>query len=414
MKILTITDLFDPSIGGMELHVLEVARERHRLGIDVTIATLTPDSLEATSPRSDGLKVVRMNNVLPRPHRLWQDPARPFHPPFPIPAIARRLRKIVDAVAPDAVHAHNWIVYSYLSIKKPSDPPVFWMQHDYSLSCAKKSGWYFRDQLTCSGPAIAKCVACASSHYGVVKGTAVSLGLRSSNFALIRRVDRMAANSTAVRDFIRPMVPRKLDIPVISGFFDKSFADRVASVERPSYLPPTDNFILFVGSTGRYKGIYDLLAAYGLLHDAPPLVVLQVPRHDSPTDWPPGVTVRDGVPYQEVLAAMRHCAFLVVPSRWPEPFGRVVLEAASFGKMVLATNVGGLADLVGDDGVLVPPNNPSMMAAAMTTLIHDPDRVANLGDRARAKVSLYTVEKTTQRLNAEISEMLDSHASGRT
>lgn len=56
---------------------------------------------------------------------------------------------------------------------------------------------------------------------------------------------------------------------------------------------------------------------------------------------------------------MSRAACVVVPSLWPEPFGLVALEAQRLGTPVVASRVGGLAELVDDGktGILVPPGD---------------------------------------------------------
>jgi L-malate glycosyltransferase len=91
---------------------------------------------------------------------------------------------------------------------------------------------------------------------------------------------------------------------------------------------------------------------------------------------------REDVP--DILAALD---LLLVPSR-EEPFGRIVIEAMSMSVPVIATNVGGPAEVVrdGEDGILLPPRRPATWAAVAFELLSDPGRRAALGRRARSAV----------------------------
>jgi glycogen synthase len=80
-------------------------------------------------------------------------------------------------------------------------------------------------------------------------------------------------------------------------------------------------------------------------------------------DWP---RVR------ELLAGAR---MLVMPSRF-EGFGMVAVEAMAAGVPVVATRVDALPDVVGSCGVLVPPNDPAALSAAITALLDDGTRRA--------------------------------------
>jgi len=83
---------------------------------------------------------------------------------------------------------------------------------------------------------------------------------------------------------------------------------------------------------------------------------------------------------------------LVLPS-WIEGLPISVLEAMAHAKPVIATPVGGTAELVvdGKTGLLVPPRDPEALAAALRTLIGDPERARRLGlagrERARREFS---------------------------
>jgi starch synthase len=81
----------------------------------------------------------------------------------------------------------------------------------------------------------------------------------------------------------------------------------------------------------------------------------------------------------------------VLPSRY-EPFGIVNLEAMAAGKAVIATDVGGVAEVVraGETGLLVAPqDNPAALAAACMDLLADPARTAALGAAGRREAARY-------------------------
>lgn len=76
-------------------------------------------------------------------------------------------------------------------------------------------------------------------------------------------------------------------------------------------------------------------------------------------------------PYEEVLRAMRDALVTVVPSRWQEPFGRVALESLMVGTSVVATNRGGLLEIVenGKTGILCEPSTASLRRGLKNVLI---------------------------------------------
>lgn len=79
---------------------------------------------------------------------------------------------------------------------------------------------------------------------------------------------------------------------------------------------------------------------------------------------------------------------VILPSLW-EGLPYVLLEAAAFGKTVVATNVPGNRELIQNDrtGVLVPPRDPEKMAEAVADLLGDPQKARRLGGLFRQEVS---------------------------
>lgn len=101
-----------------------------------------------------------------------------------------------------------------------------------------------------------------------------------------------------------------------------------------------------------------------------------------------GVGMAGHRPHAEVLAAMARAAIVVVPSRWPEPFGLTALEAMASGAALICSPRGNLPELVRDAAVPVDPDDVDALAQAITTLARDGPRRAALGaaglERARA------------------------------
>ncbi len=79
--------------------------------------------------------------------------------------------------------------------------------------------------------------------------------------------------------------------------------------------------------------------------------------------------------------------FVVHPSH-EEGFSNTVIEAMAAGKAVVATNVGGNPEAVvdGETGILVPPRDPVSLAAAIISLLREPERARSMGAAGRLRV----------------------------
>jgi type III pantothenate kinase len=83
----------------------------------------------------------------------------------------------------------------------------------------------------------------------------------------------------------------------------------------------------------------------------------------------------------DLFALYRAADVVVVPSLWPEPLSRVLLEAMRIGRPVVATMVGGTPEAVehGVSGLLVPRQDPAALARAVSELLLDPQRRERMG-----------------------------------
>lgn len=114
------------------------------------------------------------------------------------------------------------------------------------------------------------------------------------------------------------------------------------------------------------------------------------------------------LPSEEVAHHLREWDVAIQPSRWVEGFGVSALEASASGIPVVATGVGGLAEVVRDGvtGLLVPPNDAEALANAMAALATDPALRARLGAGGRewvvGRYDRGTAEETMDRVYDEV------------
>ncbi len=141
--------------------------------------------------------------------------------------------------------------------------------------------------------------------------------------------------------------------------------------------------VTFVGRVIPDKGVHVLLDAVRRL-DRPDLHVTVVGRPGFAADAPltayehdlrraadgtrATVEFASFVPRPALPEILRRTDVLVVPSVWPEPFGLTALEGMAAGAAVVASDVGGLPEAVGDGGILVAPNDVAALAEALEAL----------------------------------------------
>jgi glycosyltransferase involved in cell wall biosynthesis len=384
MRILLLSQFYPPVIGGEERHVRNLGSALAQRGHDVSVGTLRrPGSPDL---EMDGaVRVHRLGGTLQRLSGLHVDSERRHAPPFPDPELALALKHLVARERPDIVHAHNWIYASFLPVKAVTGIPLVVTLHDYGLVCAKKNLMHFGTHL-CDGPTLAKCLPCAARHYGAAKAAATTLGNWASGFFVRRAVDRFIPVSHAVAHhtgLARGAAPYE----VIPNFVPD---DVGALGQEDACLRdlPGNGFILFVGDMMQLKGIDVLARAYVSLEKAPPLVLIGRRAPDTPAEFPPNVHVVGTWPHSAIMHAWRRSLFGVLPSVGPEACATVIMEAMASGKPVVASDIGGMPDIVdpGETGLLVPPGDAQALARAMRTLLENRALLSRMGSTSLARV----------------------------
>lgn len=102
-----------------------------------------------------------------------------------------------------------------------------------------------------------------------------------------------------------------------------------------------------------------------------------------------GVVLAGYRPHPDVLAAMSRAAIVVVPSRWPEPFGLTALEAMACGAALLAAPRGGLAELVAGASLPVDPDDPDALADTLRRVAGDAPERARLAEAGLRRAAQY-------------------------
>lgn len=91
-----------------------------------------------------------------------------------------------------------------------------------------------------------------------------------------------------------------------------------------------------------------------------------------------------------------------------EGMGKVLVEAMAAGKPIVASDTGGIPDLVthGYNGLLVPPGNPSRLAEAIVTLLKDSNRRQEIGKNGKLLAQRYSLESMVEKIETLYEELL--------
>jgi glycosyltransferase involved in cell wall biosynthesis len=215
-----------------------------------------------------------------------------------------------------------------------------------------------------------------------------------------RRADRIIVPSA----YTAGQVTVRLDVPADRiSVCPEGVPHWVAHAPRlPSGKPR--GFILFLGTLERRKNVGGLLAAYARLldlkPDAPPLVLAGKAPPEAASvlaqlrEVPLAGRVEHlGYVRPEARQALYEEAGLLVMPSFDEGFGLPVAEALSMGVPVVASNRGALPEVLGDAGLLVDPDVPDSIAAAMARVLSEPGLADSLAARGKERARAFSWER---------------------
>lgn len=289
---------------------------------------------------------------------------------------ARALEGLLAEWRPDVAHVHapsRYLTPSVLRVLERADIPTVMTLHDYKPWCTNRlmfargemcercvGGRHWRAATTgCVQHSRLKSTVGALEAYahdalGAYRGVGVWL-------APSRWMERRAVALGADRSRVR---------------FLQHGVEASAGAPRPSALPPLPpRYVLFAGRLAEEKGVR-LLPELALAIAPVPLVI----AGDGPlAGWLAqhggSNLVRLGHLEDEAFRAVRaQASAVVVPSLFPETFGYAVAEAQIDGRVVVASRIGALTELIAHErtGLLVPPGDAAALGAAVRRSLDDP------------------------------------------
>ena len=327
-----------------------------------------------------------------------------------------------ERLSPDVVFLHKLgNTRAFINLK--GRPRLVRYVHDHDLCCPRRHKYYVWNGRICDRPAGAFCWLDAG--FLERRGRGFALKSPSAFFdelAANRSLDLLLVGSAWMSDellmngfdparvaILPPSTPAAPSTAAESkvAMGDKAAADSKAAAE-PS--------ILYVGQLIRGKGVDLLLDSFALLHQDRPdlrLVVTGSGNADGKLkEKAKGLGLDDCVDFRgqvneaELEALYARATLLAVPSRWPEPFGMVGLEAMRRGLPVAAFASGGIPDWLEDGvtGFLARPGDPRSLAAVVEKILADPSAGKQMGEAGRKKAeSDFSFSCSMEALNLHLS-----------
>ena len=347
MRVLLLTPLYIPRIGGLEIFVQQLAQELRTRGHEIAIVTSHGDEAIAGLEQVDGVPVLRVDA-----HEVIEsrDASGILRTQFHIAKFAREF-------SADVVHSHDAgpVLWMYQRGNRHDETPLIVTLHNVMSRKA--------DSVV---PVIAKLLQGATWTTGVSQAV-VDDTLRYAPF--------VAETSSMIANGIEPPLR---DARVPDG------QPRLACIGR---LEPQKGFDVAIEALPKVRaaspGVRLVIAGDGTERDRLRTLAEDVGVADI-------VEFLGAVDRARVAEVLHEAVAVVIPSRF-EGLPLVALEAAWAGRPVVATDAPGLSEAVvpGDTALVVPVDDPDALGTAIVELLADPSRADAMGQSALARAQAH-------------------------
>lgn len=405
MKILMVNDN-DPDevVGGCERYIADATRELEAIGHEVhwftirdTARGVPADRRHATGHRTGTHERHRAFAVSPARWLRW------FMRHVAVyPALWRALRGHIAAVRPDVVHLHNNYRYPLTILTASRGSRVVQTVHDY---CLVQPTAYCTHAESCAGRSVF-----AALNHGCMNWKL----LLTEGWLLYGRA---FLDPLFVGRFIAPSQNLATCLRRCLGSADVRMLGNFRSLVAVPECPLSESrAMLYAGGLIAHKGVDVLIAAYAALADefadaelwiagdGPDRAELEAAAADVPR-----VRFFGQLGEQELADRYRRARLVVIPSLGLESSGLVAIEAMAHGRPVVATSVGGLAELVddGQTGLIFGRGDVADLTTKLRLLLNDGETAQRLGTAGRAKYAeTATPDRHIDRLVALYEELV--------
>ena len=359
MKILFVSEYYPPKIsGGGEINIASLANSLSSHGLDIFVLTSYHPGLNKFET-IDGVKIIRTLKTGSNPLDFKENFKRSWYFPKSVKIVTP---KIVSKFKPDIIHLTGASLIAAPQLSKLQIPLVATIE-SYPSLCPKGDRIYHGQeecQTRCSFRKFSDCQK-KSSEIGKMKNSIylkynplfkryIYNHYQKLNSAL--RYCHLIAVSKYVQELL---VRHGLNSEVIPNFVNLN--------EYSKFKRPKNNKlkILYAGSLTRFKGPQTLLKAImgidcrcELYGEGP----LKINLHNFISEHKLDAEIFDSIPHSEMPKLYSNYDVVVFPSLWPEPFGRIPIEAMASGTPVIGSNIGAVKEVIGSNGLLFKPNDP--------------------------------------------------------
>ncbi|MEM7252800.1 MAG: glycosyltransferase family 4 protein [Pseudomonadota bacterium] len=297
----------------------------------------------------------------------------------------------LDDFAPDVAYLHK--VENEDAVRTLTERvPTVRMIHDHDVYCLRRHKYYPLSSRVCASPLGPSCYRHLCFIERNREGRLPVRLRRVSAQQQLMDANKAIGRFVAASRFMRAELakngfdPKKIDLipPIPASLKDL----------RPQPLGDKRE-ILFVGQLIRGKGVDLLLRALVKLEGEWRATIVGDGSHRPYCEQLActlGIDARvrfEGrVSHESLDRFYANARVVAVPSRWPEPFGMVGIEAMARGRPVVAFDVGGISDWLASNetGFLIPEQDIDALASSLSILLSDRARAAAMGRRAAAVV----------------------------
>lgn len=241
----------------------------------------------------------------------------------------------------------------------------------------------------------------------------------SAERKILRNADSVIATTPTEKVMIKEFAGSKTAVSVIPIGVAKTF--KKIQLRKPPAVP----LFVYAGRFAETKGLFTLLTAFqNLVKEGLAAKLILAGGDEEDIDLTTHLPVNSelceavhgiedrvtflGPQSQKELAALFSKATAVVVPSYYESFGMVAAEAQACGTPVIASEVGGLQDVVrdGQTGILVPPEDAASLSGAMGTLAKERHLAKDLGEGALKRGALLFTWPSIARLMKDLYEVI--------